>query len=344
MYTQDNFRMVNIIMSEFTKYILTLDVGKDSVKAMGIEHGAKIESLEEVKRVCFKTRTYDLKKGYIDVQGNSHKVEFNGEELIVGEQGNDRSFNTSKTEPLHQISAYTAITQFLEPNTKSNKIDVTLACPITVLRSEKAKQEYKDLIKGNGPINITVNDKKYEFEIDNVLLKAEGSGILYLAPELFRNKKVAIVDFGGLNMSVTLLTNGTCVNPEKDRFAEEFGSIELINAIANDLTAYKGGNIVSFADAERALEVGHIKNYGKPDKTSAQIIEKTKAKFFKEACTKIASRGINISYLDTIIFVGGTTMNFHDLVSELPNGYVTDNSQWATTEGLFKVALKKYNK
>lgn len=326
------------------KYIISLDPGKDSVKSMGIEHGTKIETLEEVKKVCFKTKTYDLKKGYIDVQGNSHKVEFNDQELIVGEQGNDRSFNTSKTEPLHQISAYTAITQFLEPETKDNKIDITLACPITVLRSEKAKQEYKNLIKGDGPINITVNDKKYEFEINNILLKAEGSGILYLAPELFRNKKVIIIDFGGLNMSVTLLTNGTCVNPEKDRFAEEFGSIELINKIANDLTAYKKGNIVSFADAEIALECGYLKDYGRPDKNSIQIIKETKEKFFKEACTKIASRGINISYLDTIIFVGGTTMHFHDLISDLPNGYITDNSQWATTEGLFKVALKKYNR
>jgi len=327
-----------------SKYVLSLDNGKDSVKCMGIEHGTKVESLEDVKKVSFKTRTYDLTKGYIDVQGNSHKVVFNGQELIVGEQGNDRSFNTSKTEPLHQVSAYTAITQFIEPNTTDNKIDIALACPITVLKSEKAKQDYKDLIKGDGPIKITVDDKDYEFEINDILLKAEGSGILYLSPTLFKNKKVIIVDFGGLNMTVTLYTNGTCVNPEKDRFAEEFGSIELINTVANDLTAYKNGNIVNFTEAERALERGYMLSYGKPDKTSAQVIERTKKKFFDEACSKIASRGINLSYLDTVIFVGGTTMNFHDLISELPNGYITDNSQWTTAEGLFKVALKKYNK
>lgn len=326
------------------KYTLSIDPGKDSLKAMGIENGTKVETLEEVEKVHFKTRTYDLKKGYIDVQGNSHKVEFENQQLIVGEQGNDRSFNTSKTEPLHQISAYTAITQFIEPETEENIIDITLACPITVLKSEKAKQEYKNLIKGDGPINITVDDKKYNFEINNVILKAEGSGILYLAPELFKKKKVAIIDFGGLNMTVTLYTNGICVNPEKDRFAEEFGSIALVNAVSSDLTAYMDGNIVDFTEAERALERGYMIKGGRPDKASSQIIDETKRKFFQEACSKLSSHGINTSFLDTVIFVGGTTMHFHNLISELPNGYITDNSQWCTTEGLFKVALKKFNK
>lgn len=326
------------------KYVLTLDPGKDSVKATGIYKEDEIDSLDEAKKVCFKTRTYDLKNGYIDVQGNSHKVVFGDKELIVGEQGNDRSFNTSKTEFLHQISAYTAITQFLKPNTKDNVIDLGLACPITVLKSEAAKQEYKDLIKGKGPIKITVDDKKYEFTINDILLKAEGSGILYLAPELFKRKKVAVVDFGGLNMTVTVFNNGTCVNPETDRFAEEHGQIALVNLLANELTAYKNGNIVPYNVAEEALDRGYMLKGGKKDAKSIEAINAAKNKFLSIAKTKMDSHGVNIDYLDSVIFIGGTTEYLKEQIADIEHSKTTDNSQWATTDGIFKVALKKFKK
>lgn len=326
------------------KYVLTLDAGKDSVKATGISVEDEIESLDEAKKICFKTRTYDLKKGYIDVQGNSHKVVFNNKELIVGEQGNDRSFNTSKTEFLHQISAYTAITQFLKPNTKDNVIDLGLACPITVLKSDSAKKEYKELIKGRGPIKITVNDKKYEFTINDVLLKAEGSGILYLAPELFRKKKVAVVDFGGLNMTVTIFNDGTCVNPETDRFAEEHGQIALVNLLVSELTAYKDGNIVPYNVAEEALDRGYMLKGGKKDEKSIEAIDRAKKKFIDIAKTKLDSHGVNIDYLDNVIFIGGTTEHLKEQIATIEHSKTTDNSQWATAQGIFKVALKKFKK
>lgn len=326
------------------EYILTLDPGKDSVKAMGVNSEDEIDSMDEVKQVCFKTRTYNLKNGYIDVQGNSHKVVYGDKELIVGEQGNDRSFNTSKTEFLHQISAYTAITQFLKPNSKDNVVNLGLACPITVLKSDVAKQEYKDLIKGDGPIKIEVDDKKYEFTINEILLKAEGSGILYLAPELFKKKKVAVVDFGGLNMTVTVFNNGTCVNPETDRFAEEHGQIALVNLMVSELTAYKNGNIVPYNVAEEALDRGYMLKGGKKDSESIEIINRAKQKFLQIAKTKMDSHGVNMDYLDNVIFIGGTTEHLREQISEIANAQTTDNSQWATTEGIFKVALKKFKK
>ena len=323
-----------------SEYVLSLDAGKYAVKVMG--RNAK-GLTSDIKKVNIRTKIYELKNGYIDAEGKSYKVIFNGEELIVGEQGETKSYETSKTLFIHQICTYTAITQFLEPDTKDNKINMVLACPISVLKVEKAKQEYKDFIKGAGTIEINVDDKNYSFEISNIMIKAEGSGIVYLSPHLFKNKKIGVVDFGGLNFTFSLYTDGVCMSPSSDRFVEEFGAIKLTNYVADDLSGYKRGNIVKFDAAERALDVGYLSNFGEIDKGSQEIIEESKNRFFDEACNEINRHGFRIEELDGLVFIGGTTQKLVEAITnKIPNSFITADPQWSTVEGLYKVAYKKY--
>lgn len=322
------------------EYIIALDAGKYAVKAIG----RNFKGLTcDLKKLDIRTKIYNLKKGYIDAEGNSHKVIFNGEEIIVGEQGETKSYETSKTLFLHQICTYTVITQFLEPETRDNKIHMVLACPISVLKVEKAKQEYKSFIQGEGSIDINVDDKNYSFEISDIMIKAEGSGIVYLSPHLFKGKKVGVVDFGGLNFTFSLYTNGVCISPSCDRFVEELGSIKLTNYVADDLTGYKRGNIVKFDAAERALDLGYLSNFGQVDRGSQEIIEKSKERFFNEACDEINRHGFRIEELDSLIFIGGTTKKLVEIITKkIPNAFVAADPQWSTVEGLYKVAYKKY--
>ncbi|NMM62116.1 ParM/StbA family protein [Clostridium sp. P21] len=323
-----------------SEYIMALDAGKYAVKVIG-RNSKGLTS--DIQKVNIRTKIYELKNGYIDAEGKSYKVIFNGEELIVGEQGETKSYETSKTLFIHKICTYTAITQFLEPNTKDNKINMVLACPISVLKVEKAKQEYKDFIKGNGTIEINVDDKNYSFEISNIMIKAEGSGIVYLSPHLFKNKKMGVVDFGGLNFTFSLYTDGVCMSPSSDRFVEELGAIKLINYIADDLTGYKRGNIVKFDAAERALDLGYLSNFGEIDRGSQEVIENSKKRFFDEACNEINRHGFRIEELDGLVFIGGTTQKLVDAITnKIPNSFITADPQWSTVEGLYKVAYKKY--
>lgn len=324
-------------------YALTLDLGKDSSKAIGMDTN-DILNPASLKKVIFKTKQYDLKDGDIDVQGDSYKVVYNNESYIIGEQGTKRSYITSKTSALHQICAYTAITRYLEPNTTDNEVNIVLACPVSVLKTDEAKEKYKELIRGNGIINIEVNDMSYGFTINDITLKAESSGIIYLEPDLFKNQKVLVVDFGGLNMTVTLFTDKVCANPDTDRFLEEHGSVALYNIASEKLTAYRDGNFVDAKDAELALNRGYLLDYGKKDLKSIEVLENAKQKYFNKACDLIAQHGIQFRDLDKIIFIGGTSNYLKDQISQLGNGFITDNSQWSSIEGLFKIATKKYVK
>lgn len=322
------------------KIILSADIGKYETEVVGRD----IElTSEDIRTIRFRTKLYDLSSGYIDVEGNSHLVKFGDKNYIIGEQGQDKSEDTSKTQFLHQLACYTAITQFIEPGTKENEIYMILACPLSVLLIQDAKEEYKKFIKGDGPIKITVDGKDYEFEIKDVLIKAEGSGIIYLEPELFNNQVVGIVDLGGLNMGWSLYNNKVC--KKDDRFIEECGTDRLIDIVREQLAFYKKGNLVNKEIAEKALNEGGLKKGGKIDNESTKYIDKAKELYFGEVLKFIKAHKFNIDELDRVVFVGGTSQHIKEnITNKLSHAYIPVNSQLSTVEGLYKVAFKKYSK
>lgn len=320
------------------KYIISADIGKFDTKLVGRSID---QSPDDMKSVCMRTKMYDLENGFIDVEGNnSYLVKFDGKTYIVGDQGQDKSEDTSKTNFLHKLTCYTAITQFLEPNTKDNKIYMVLACPLSVLLIPEAKEGYKDFIKGNGAINIAVDNKNYEFEIVDITIKAEGSGIVYLEPNIFKSKAVGIVDLGGLNMGFSLYNNLTC--KKEHRFIEECGTDRLIDLVREQLSIYKNGNLVNREIAEKALNEGGLKKAGKIDNESMPFIEVAKEKYFNEVLRHIKEHKFNIDELDEVVFIGGTTQHIKKNISKIQHSYVPTNSQLSTVEGNYKVAFKKY--
>lgn len=322
------------------RYVLSADIGKYETNLVGrCLEGSK----EDIQKVNFRTKMYDLEEGYIDVEGNSHKTELDGKVYIIGEQGQDKSYDTSKTHILHKLACYTAITQYLDPNTKDNKISMVLACPLSVLRSQSAKEEYKAFIKGEGEINVTVDNKPYSFEITDIMIKAEGSGIVYLEPELFEGKNTLIVDLGGLNLGGSLYKNKVCKN--EDRFIEECGHDRLVENVRYQLIDYRKGNNVTVDEAEKALSDDGLKKSGEIDIESVSYLRKAKENYYKEVMKHIKEHKIDIDLLDKVVFVGGTTQHIKEIISkEIRHAYVPVKSQWSTVEGLYKIAIKKYGK
>lgn len=322
------------------EYIVSLDIGKFEVKAIGRN---KTGTAEDIKRINFRTKMYNLENGYIDLEGNSYKVEYDGREYIVGEQGENKSNETSKTNLLHKLAGYAAITQFLEPETKDNKVYVVLACPLSVLKVKEAKEEYKAFIKGDGEINVKVNDKNFSFVIEDITIKAEGSGVLFTETKAFTNKNVAVIDFGGLNMGFSLYRNGVC--KQSDRFIEEHGATALTFLVKEQLTAMNKGNLVSYDQAEQALEKGHSVKFGEIEVESIERINKAKQNFFNTALDIIKEHGYTLNEYDGIVFVGGTTQKLREIIlNKFKNATIPTNSQWTTAEGLYTVACAKYTK
>ena len=175
------------------------------------------------------------------------------------------------------------------------------------------------------------------------MIKAEGSGIVYLEPELFEGKNTLIVDLGGLNLGGSLYKNKVCKN--EDRFIEECGHDRLVENVRYQLIDYRKGNNVTVDEAEKALSDGGLKKSGEIDMESVSYLRKAKENYYKEVMKHIKEHKIDIDLLDKVVFVGGTTQHIKEIISkEIRHAYVPVKSQWSTVEGLYKIAIKKYGK
>lgn len=322
------------------EYLISGDFGKDTSKLVGKN---KAEGADNIRNISFKTKIYNLGKGDIDVEGNSHKIEIDGEKYIVGEQGTDKSYDTSKTSLIHKLCCYAGICQYIEPDTTDNYIYMVLACPLSVLASPEAKEEFKEYIKGEGVIKVIVDEKNYEFEIKDIIIKAEGSGILYSSPELFQNKDVVLVDIGGLNLGINIYRN--CVCTKDDRYPEEYGNEMLIKAIQDRMSQYYKGNIINEKEATKILDDGYAVKFGKCDRDSIEYLEMAKHDYFDGIVGVLRRNKINIELYDNVIFVGGTVQRVEDIIKErIPNVIIPADPQWSTVEGLYRVLYAKHGK
>lgn len=326
------------------KYICALDIGKFAVKMIGRDLD---NDKDEPVQVTFRTKYDDFKIGDTDeATGNSYKLIYEGEKFLVGDNGVKKSNNTSKTEKLHKLCAYVAISNMLKENNEEqeNEIYMFLACPITTLKNDKLKEEYKSFIANDyKPIEICVNNKNYKFTIKKIVIKAEGSGVIITEPKHFENKKTLVVDIGGLNLTVSTYNNFSC--KIDDRFISEKGTNKLLIDIINQISIYRNGNTINEDSALKILEDGGMKSKGEIDENSIVYLDNAKEIFLNDILDTIKSWGIDIDLYDRIVFVGGTSQHLDKQISEkenLSHAVLIKNSNWTTAEGLYTLAYAKF--
>lgn len=314
------------------KKIVTIDPGKFATKAIsGNKTGGK--------RVSFRTKVFEFSDGVdLDAQGKSYKVEFKGKTYIVGDQGEEVDYSVNKANINHKLAVYIAIVALTEED--DNDINVVLGCPTSIYKNEEMRKEYKNyLTNDNKPIEITVNGKFKRFKINNALVLPEGSGVVFLDSSCFKNKRVAVVDLGGLNMNFSVYNN---MVPEiSSMFTSNLGSYDLENSVLNELKV-KYGSSFSSSDIQQFIKQGGVKVKGVIDIASKRIInaklEQHMAKILQEA----KRNNFNLDLMD-VVFVGGTSEFMKGKILEhLPHAMVPDKSQWTNVLGFHKLGVLKY--
>lgn len=314
---------------------MAVDAGKHTTKALG-----KVAWGNEIKKVNFRTKMYDMANGDIELQGKSYKVKFDGYEYIVGEQGENVDNSNTKTSILHKISTYTAVTQLIKPD-ESSTVNMVLGCPSNIFKNKNLKEEYRDFIKGTNQIRINVNGENYNFDIGRVVINCEGSGIVYMLPELFRARKTAVIDLGGRNMNFAVYQN--MVSMPSTIFSNSLGSTSLETDLKEQLQMYLGES-VDMIDVEYALENGGLILSGKLDNKTAAIVQNCKRNYVKKVVQVIKEKGINLNTM-SVLGIGGTSLTVEsELKDEIKHIEVikNPNAQTISVEGFYKVASVKF--
>lgn len=312
---------------------ISVDSGKFMTKAVGIYEGSKFV-IEP-----FPTRFYKfLRSESLDAYGSdNYTVEFEGTGYIIGSQGNNLSYDLSKSADNHRIATYVAITQILKHFNiqKGAEVNLVIGCPPAIYRSISARKEARDYIVGNGKVDIMVDAIGYSFIINNCLVFPEAAGIVYLHPELFRGKRTCVIDIGGLNFNCILFDN---LKPDPNvMFTTSLGSYSLETDIGLVLSS-KYNTSLSPAEVHAAVMNNGIYFKGKIDPESTEIIKS----ICKEHINKIMGevrKNINYETVE-LVFIGGSSVLLKDYILEaLPYAIVVENAQQANVEGFMKAML-----
>lgn len=313
--------------------VITIDPGKFATKAVSGDIG------DNGKRVDFRTKTFQLREGVdLDIQGKSYKVNFDNSTYVIGEQGEEVNYSVDKATINHKIATYTAISQLLDD---SKRVQLVLGCPVSIYKNKNLRAGYKDYVLSDGIIDITVNNKRYSFEIENALILPEGYGIVFLEPDLFKNNRVAVVDLGGLNMNFAIYNN---MIPEiSSMFTSNLGSNDLETSLINDLNIRYGTSFTT-TDIQHIIKQGGVKVRGEIDKESKKTIDTALEQYMVRLIQETKKNNINLELMD-VVFVGGTSSFLANKIKEhLPHAVIPKNPQWANVIGFHKLGVLKYAK
>jgi plasmid segregation protein ParM len=313
--------------------LISVDPGKYATKAVALNRNNQIE------KVYFRTKIFRLNNNIeLEAQGKSFNVNLEGENYIIGDQGEEIDYTVDKANINHKLATYTAATQLLED---CKAIKLVIGCPTSIYRNKNLRDEYKNYIWNNGRVRVVVNDKSYSFLIENVLVLPEGSGIVYTKPELFKDKRVAVIDLGGLNMNFTIYDN--LVPQPSSMFTINHGYAEIETKLTNELNSMYGTSFTS-NDIQNIVRQGGVKVRGAIDPKSSHVIDSIIEQYMVKLVQETRKNNVNLDMMD-VVFVGGTSLLIHDkILHHLPHATIMNNALWANVEGFYKIGAIKYER
>jgi len=318
------------------KLLIACDVGRHTSKAIMNYKGKTYISM-------FRTKVMEIEMFGLDIQSASFYLTFNGKSYLVGDMVSEDYclFDLDKTSLQQQIATYTCIADLLQKaHLNPQYFDIHLCCniPINMYKNADLKQKYKHFIENNGEqISISINQKQFVFELNDVTIAFEGMGVVY---EQKPNHLTVtnVVDIGGLN--ATLCTfNG--IQPNFDSMNVSNLGINIIKGKIGKALNEKLGISVSANDLEQILHNGFLTLRGKVNLDSKELITKIKREHFEQIVQFAQSRGY--TFVGNVNFCGGGSLALQQFIKqEFPNAIVI-NPQFANVRSFQKILEVKYN-
>ena len=255
------------------------------------------------KKALFRTKASLALDGFIARPDETHYVCFDGAEYKVGSEADDSSvdYNTSKMTELHRIATYTAISCLIEDG---DEINLCIGCPISIYSNKEARIRYRDYIAKSGQeVTIAVDGTEKTFSFRKVMVCAEGSGVLYLNIEEFKDSVIGIIDIGGLNINCSIYEKLRVV--PKLSFTDELGSNRLMQDIRNRLESEFATAGLEDYLLNSLKEKGYLP--GKYRERSAEIFTKMKEQQVERILASCEKAGWKLDFI-RLVFVGGSSI------------------------------------
>lgn len=311
--------------------LIGIDAGKDSTKfCYKNEFGI-------LQKGSFRTKVKAVDNFGADVEGNTFKIQLEDKNYIIGDMVSESKLNydLSKTSIEHKLCVYVAITKVIK-NTGNRNVKLAIGAPANIYKNALLKQHYINYVKGNGNINIKINDKDISFFIDDILVLPEGIGPIYSNLNEYRNARVTVLDIGGLNTNICRFNN---LVPDVDNMLVCNKGANILKAKIADALSESFGIMIYKNDIDQILIDGNIYIHGKPQDSSKIIIKQLMESHLEDILNFCKQNELDI--LNTngkIIFSGGGSLLLKEIIQEKYSyAKIATDAQFSNVQAFYKV-------
>lgn len=318
-------------IKDLLKIVIAIDSGKFSTKWYdGKKKGNFRTTLKEID-------AYDptLRGAFIEYKDKKYQV---------AETNGKVDTEKSKKKIVHRLSILYALSEMkVAP---LHAINLVVGCPSDICKNQDERNEYAEYIKGEGTIEIIINHKLHIFNIANVLVLPESSGVIFREEnyEKYANRLVGVVDIGGLNLQGCMYME--CSPIHDSIFALNKGTNNLYAEIKTMLNSKKNedGSTNNYSDVQILYKLKYLNNKelnGLTDEEIKLIKEKMKNHLLDNAFSEMESLQWNVKGMN-LIFTGGGSELMKSEIKEL--GYeVSEDAIYDNVIGFYEVGVDYYN-
>lgn len=297
---------------------VAMDSGKYQNKAITKKNG-------KIERVLFRSQMKPTEES--SAKGSKNfVVEYGGQKFILGKRAGQADFEKDKATLIHKISTYTAISQLVD---NGDEVELAIGYPIDLFMNVTKRNEMEKYIMDNEDIHIKVDGEEKYFKIKKVKVLPESSGVIFNNFDEYRDKTVAVFDWGGLNINGCIFQDGDYI--DETYFTLNKGANILWNELKNALNEKYGTNIQDY-QRQDILEDGYIKN---DKESSKEFIKNFIANFIKiEIMKEATKKQWDFNTLKHIVFAGGSSLEFKKYINYVfEDAKVSENAIWENVEG-----------
>lgn len=291
----------NVITDPTDERVVAVDSGKYATKVAMKDKGG-IERKEK-----FRTKMDFTREDATD-SPQSYVVEYEGKRYLIGNAAESIDYEKDKAKDIHKLSTYLAVSHVVPNNTVVNLI---IGCPLDIYYNVEERKSYSAFMKGTGDINISVNGRPKHYNIKNVMVCPEGSGVIYKNPSKYKDDIIGVIDIGGLNVNGCVYDQLTPTR--STHFTNNMGANVFLNELRQELNStFKDANIQEYL-MESVLRKGYIKTY---KEESQKVIKDFKLKHLEKILDDCVKKGWDLKNMD-IVFVGGGSALFAEEIKQL---------------------------
>lgn len=319
--------------------LIAIDSGKHTTKSV-------VKLNNNIQKFSFRTKVQEVSNLGVELSPNNFLIEFCRKLYLIGDMVNENkcNYDISKESLEHKLCIYLSIANYIEKSGAMKygipNIFLAINAPLNMYKNNILKSKYIEYLKNNNEvIQIKINGKLYVFKISTILVLPEALGPIYLSTDNYKNKRVAVIDIGSLNVNYCFYEN---LIPQIQSMSISNQGINILRAkIAETLTS-QFGVLISDADVEQIIKDGYLYVDGAKLIDSKLTIDKLINEHVQQIFNYAKSREFTFNNTEIVIVGGGAILLSNAITDIYSSAIIYSDAQYTNVLSFFKILEIKY--